>query len=197
MVGATAVHQKCIGRAPVRDASSADLALGAPLGYPPSMTDDVAPLAPPQGAGRAETALAAARRSCETRGLRLTPSRERALAILLDSQAALGAYDVLERLRAEGFSAAPPLAYRALDFLTEHGFAHRIEKLNAFVACDRSAHGAADAPAFLICRVCRKVAETSAARTLAALEEDAAALGFRPERVVVEIEGLCPDCAAA
>jgi Fur family zinc uptake transcriptional regulator len=160
------------------------------------MTDDVAPFAPHDHAACAADALAAARRACEARRLRLTPARERTLAILLESHAALGAYDVLERLRAEGFGAAPPLAYRALEFLTENGFAHRIEKLNAFVACGRLSDDAAGAPAFLICRACRQVAETSAAPAMAALAPQAAALGFRPERVVVEIEGLCPACAA-
>ncbi|MEM1315452.1 MAG: Fur family transcriptional regulator [Pseudomonadota bacterium] len=161
------------------------------------MPDAPAPFAPHDHAACAAGALEAARAACAAQGLRLTPARERVLTILLESHAALGAYDVLERLRADGFGAAPPMAYRALDFLTEHGFAHRIEKLNAFVACGRLAGDATGAPAFLICRACRQVAETSAAPALAALAPAADALGFRPERVVVEIEGLCPACAAA
>ena len=63
--------------------------------------------------------------------------------------------EVLDRLRDAGFGSQPPVAYRALDFLVANGFAHKIERLNAFIAC---AHpGAAHAPAFLICRACDAV----------------------------------------
>ncbi|MEL6211496.1 MAG: transcriptional repressor, partial [Pseudomonadota bacterium] len=61
---------------------------------------------------------------------RATPTRRRVLEILLETQCALGAYDILHRLRAEGMPAQPPVAYRALDFLMRHGLVHRIERLN-------------------------------------------------------------------
>ena len=161
------------------------------------MHDADAPFAPHDHAACAEEAMQAAREACAAAGLRLTDARARVLEILLESHAALGAYEILDRLAAEGRRAAPPVAYRALDFLVAHGFAHRIEKLNAFVACARPASGAGEAPAFLICRACRQVAEISAAPAAGALAPEAARLGFRPERTVVEIEGLCPACAAA
>ena len=69
------------------------------------------------------------------------------------------AYELLERLEAAGHGSAPPVVYRALDFLVANGFAHRIEGLGAFAACThagRARHGAG----FLVCRVCRPVAET-------------------------------------
>ena len=75
-----------------------------------------------------------------------TPVRRRALEILLKEHRALGAYEVLDGLREPGFGSQPPVAYRALEFLVTHGFAHRVERLNAFIAC---AHpGKAHAPAF-------------------------------------------------
>ncbi|MEM7547043.1 MAG: transcriptional repressor [Pseudomonadota bacterium] len=125
-------------------------------------------------------------------GVRLTPVRRRTLEILLESPAAVGAYDLLKRLDAEGLGAQPTIAYRALDFLVEHGLAHRIERLNAFVACMHPREG--HKPAFMICRACRAVAETTAEATDAALQRGAAAIGFQIERVVVEVEGLCPKC---
>lgn len=139
------------------------------------------------------SAVRAAEAACAARGAQLTPQRRRVLEILLESHRAMGAYDILERLRAEGQPAQPPVAYRALDFLTAQGFAHRIERLNAFVACaDPGAHpGAGHAPAFLICRECHKVAETEAPGTL---ESSAAAAGFEIESRVLEAEGLCPNC---
>lgn len=128
----------------------------------------------------------------EEGGARFTPVRRRALEILLESHTAIGAYDLLKRLNADGFGAQPPVAYRALDFLVEHGFAHKIERLNAFVACMRPREG--HDPAFMICRSCRSVAETAADPKL---DSDAAKLGFKVETRVVEIEGLCPKCQAS
>ncbi|WP_417259778.1 transcriptional repressor [Celeribacter sp.] len=129
---------------------------------------------------------------CKIRGLKLTPVRRRALEILLEEHRALGAYDVLERLREDGFGSQPPVAYRALDFLTANGFAHKIERLNAFIAC---AHpGDTHTPAFLICRLCRAVAEAETHHEEGLLDRIAEATGFNIERAVLEAEGLCPNC---
>lgn len=138
--------------------------------------------------------LAAAEALCAARGVQFTPVRRRVLEILLESHGAMGAYDVLARLNAEGLGKQPPVAYRALSFLVEQGFAHRIEKLNAFVACMHP--GSGHAPAFMICRGCGTVAE-ALAEVGGTLGDQAAAAGFRIERTVVEAEGLCPACQAA
>jgi Fur family zinc uptake transcriptional regulator len=135
------------------------------------------------------TALSAAEATCDARGEKLTPLRRRTLEILLESHEALGAYEVLARLEAEGFGSKPPVAYRALGFLVQNGFAHRIEGLSAFVACARP--GQAHAPSFLVCRGCRRVAEEAVAPPLA---REAEAEGFAIERTVVEAQGLCPAC---
>lgn len=74
----------------------------------------------------ADAAMARATDLAATRGLRLTPVRRRVLEILLERHRALGAYEVLERLAAEGLGKQPPVAYRALEFLVENGLAHRI-----------------------------------------------------------------------
>lgn len=129
---------------------------------------------------------------CAARRLRLTPMRRRVMEILLESHTAIGAYDVLQRLNAQGHAAQPPVAYRALDFLVEHGFVHRIERLSAFIAC--ADPGSCHAPAFLICRSCRCVAESQAAPHKGALGRDARALGFEIEDTLVEAEGTCPSC---
>src|SRR5690606_31807990 len=135
--------------------------------------------------------VAAVEAICAGRGLRLTAPRRRALEILLEEHRALGAYEVLARIAAEGFGAHPPVAYRALDFLVAHGFAHRIEGINAFVACPCPERR--HMPAFLICRGCRAVAEADAPEA-GALAPGAEAAGFRVERTMVETQGLCPSC---
>lgn len=127
---------------------------------------------------------------CAAEQLQLTPVRRRVLEILLQKHHALGAYEILDVLRVEGLGSQPPVAYRALDFLVKHGFAHRIEKLNAFVACTHP--GEDHAPAFLICRDCHCVAEARGARV--ALDDSARQSGFAIERATLEFEGLCPNC---
>ncbi len=137
-----------------------------------------------------DSSVAAVDARCQQAGLNLTPVRRRVLELLLQEHRALGAYDILDRLRAEGLGSQPPVAYRALDFLVTHGFAHKIERLNAFIAC---AHpGETHAPAFLICRACDAVAEAEGAR--GAVRAAAADAGFHVERTVVEALGLCPNC---
>ena len=143
----------------------------------------------------AADALARADALAATRGVRLTPVRRRVLEILLEEHRAMGAYDVLNRLAAEGFGNQPPVAYRALDFLEEQGFAHRVRRLNAFAACMHP--GEAHSPAFLICRACDKLAEAPAAPIRAALEAAGAEIGFTVEGSSVEALGLCPDCRKA
>lgn len=137
-------------------------------------------------------ALAAADQRCAEKGLRLTPVRRKVLELLLQEHRALGAYAILDLLRDAGFGSQPPVAYRALDFLAEHGFVHKIERLNAFVAC---AHpGENHSPAFMICRLCDAVAEAHSAPANGALGAAARAAGFQIERTVVEAEGVCPSC---
>ena len=139
-----------------------------------------------------EDALQALQTHCSAEGLKFTPLRKRVFEILLEEHKALGAYDILARLREEGFSAQPPVAYRHLDFLVTHGFAHKIERLNAFIACTHI--GAVHDPAFLICRECRKVNETMSDSSILALHHKASDADFQIEDSVVEVIGTCLDC---
>ncbi|WP_299733257.1 transcriptional repressor [uncultured Tateyamaria sp.] len=136
--------------------------------------------------------LARAERYCVENKLKFTPIRRRALEILLEEHRALGAYDLLAVLAREGLGTAPPVAYRALDFLTSAGFAHKIEGLNAYIGC---AHlGADHAPAFLICTACKSVAEAETDATQGRLGDVARATGFTISHTVIEALGLCPKC---
>jgi Fur family zinc uptake transcriptional regulator len=146
-------------------------------------------------AGCIADSVQAVEEMCAARGLRLTALRRRALEFLLEEHKALGAYEVLARMAAEGLGTHPPVAYRALDFLVENGFAHRIEGLNAFVACPnpRVRHR----PAFMVCRLCHAVAESEIGGADGALGSSATRIGFRIERTVIEAEGVCPSCSGA
>ncbi|MEP3632492.1 MAG: transcriptional repressor [Shimia thalassica] len=127
---------------------------------------------------------------CIENKVQLTPARRRVLEILLEHHKAMGAYDILALLSAEGLGSQPPVVYRALDFLTKHGFVHKIEKLNAYLACMHP--GRSHSPFFLICRACETVAETKMPSD--DLLTAAGALGFQIESTVIEAVGLCPGC---
>ena len=89
---------------------------------------------------------------CIERGLQLTPVRKKVFEFLLDEPRGLGAYKILDLLRLSGFNSQPPAAYRALDFLVENGFAHKVESQNLFVACTKP--GSHHSPVFMICKKC-------------------------------------------
>ncbi len=140
------------------------------------------------------TGVSLAAKKCTALGLQFTPVRRRVLEVLLKEHRAMGAYEVLEVLRLEGLGSQPPVAYRALDFLVKHGFAHKIERLNAFIACARS--GTDHTPVFLICGACESVAETAWVPDQGPFADTASQMGFLVDAVTVEALGTCPNCSA-
>lgn len=141
-----------------------------------------------------QTQLKRAEQRCRDNGKKLTDVRRRVLELLLRQHQALGAYDLLEVIRQEGLGSQPPAVYRALDFLVTQGLAHKIERLNAFVACcgDDANHN----PMFLVCTQCNRIAELPSHQVLSELSSHATQLGFQIQHCTLEIEGLCQDCAA-
>lgn len=136
--------------------------------------------------------LSAARRVCDSRQLRLTARRRQVLEILLASHQPLGAYEILAELNrtASNEQVAPPIVYRALEFLLEQGLVHRLESRNAFISCVHPGHHTG--AQFLICRDCEQVAELQ--NSDAALLAQADDLGFAVDHSVVEITGVCAQC---
>ena len=118
----------------------------------------------------------------------------------------LSAYDLLDRLRPTGV-AAPLTVYRALDKLVASGKVHRIESLNAFVACrtghDHADHGSPDAAAaprsvgFTICDRCGLVEEFVDPALFPRLDRSLLKKGFAPRTTAVEVHGLCAGCRDA
>jgi len=137
---------------------------------------------------------------CAARGAQLTPLRRQVLRLVLAAEQPMGAYALLDRLREERGVAAPPTVYRALDFLLDQGLIHKLERLNAFLPCVEAGHAHAGHDhqhQFLICKSCGATTELTDHAVAHALEAAAARIGFRPERMTVEVEGVCARCAAA
>jgi Fur family transcriptional regulator, zinc uptake regulator len=145
--------------------------------------------------------VAAVERACRERGLRLTPVRARVLGLIAQSPRPLKAYDLLDLIR-EGNreaadppgAAAPPTVYRALDFLLANGFIHKLESVNAFVACHHPETDQHSVP-FLICIRCHAAVELEDRKVVALLDERARALGFEPQAQTLEVHGLCARCS--
>lgn len=129
---------------------------------------------------------------CAEKELNLTDNRRAVLEILLSSHHAMGAYEILDALSERGMKSQPPIAYRALDFLIENGFVHKLESRNAYVACSCPARQ--HEPAFFICRKCENVAETVNVTEEMKLDSLAKDQGFEIETRIVEAEGCCASC---
>ena len=118
------------------------------------------------------------------------------VAILSDTPGPLGAYAIIEALaKRENKSIAPPTVYRALDFLLEHGFVHRIESRNAFARCAHFGHE--HRCLLMTCETCGRSVEIEDESVGEAVEKAALAAGFTPKGRVVEVAGLCAACAGA
>ena len=124
---------------------------------------------------------------CEENGLKLTPLRRKIFEILIRDNKPIGAYQILEILKKEGFASSPPIAYRVLDFLVEKGFARKIHGLNSFIAC--SFTGCKHSPAFNIFRKCDNVVEIKSVNCFPTVSETD--LDFKIENAMIEILGTC------
>jgi Fur family transcriptional regulator, zinc uptake regulator len=137
-------------------------------------------------------ALAAAEQICKERKLRLTPLRRRVFELILRRHASIGAYDILGALKKAEGALEPPTVYRALQFLQDAGLIHRIDSLNAFIACESPLHN--HFAQFLVCQSCNKVTELISPDIGRLLIRRAADAGFKTAAQDIEIKGLCETC---
>lgn len=125
----------------------------------------------------------------------LTKNQSLVMKALSDASTPLSAYTILEELRGDGFR-APLQVYRALEKLVEFGLVHRLESLNAFVACQHpSCEGEKnESVMFTICEECGSVQEllnTAIANAVKRLAND---IEFSLKNSVIELRGVCSNC---
>ncbi|CAH0532411.1 Zinc uptake regulation protein [Vibrio stylophorae] len=140
-----------------------------------------------------EQQMEQAKAICDQRGVRMTPQRMMVFALLLRQRKAQSAYDLLDALKLEMPHAKPPTVYRALDFLLEQGFIHKVESTNSFIACGHLG-SAQHCSVLLICERCDAVVETHHHQIEHALNEQAQQHGFQVLQHVIETHGVCPQC---
>ena len=126
----------------------------------------------------------------------LTKNQALVLGALSGAEEPLSAYTILDRLRDDGFR-APLQVYRALDKLQEYGLVHRLESLNAFVACSHPHDDDDGMIAFAICETCGHVSEIADDEIEARLTRVSDTKGFRIQKTTIELRGLCGTCATA
>ena len=84
------------------------------------------------------------------RNLELSQNQRLVMDVLDREMGAMSAYMILDELRENGFR-APLQVYRALEKLISMGRVHRLESLNAFIACAHLSCEKIGVTAFLIC----------------------------------------------
>lgn len=124
---------------------------------------------------------------------KLTKNQKCVFSKLQKAQAPLSAYSLLDELREDGFR-APLQVYRALEKLIEFGIVHRVETLNAFVACNESSCENSQTIAFTICDTCGDVTELVDEGLSSSLKKLATAQGFDAMQSTIELRGCCKDC---
>ena len=120
--------------------------------------------------------------------------RRQVFEALAGSPQAMGAYDLIDALAAQGHKRLAPISvYRALDFLLEAGLAHKIESRNAFVACPHL-HDAGEVVIFMICETCGRVREATSDAVSKAVGGVAKSNHFTLKSQVIELQGRCAAC---
>ncbi len=132
---------------------------------------------------------------CAERGVRLTPQRKRVFELIHSNRSASSAYVLLEQLKESEPQAKPPTVYRALDFLLEQGFIHRVESTNSYITCC-SFNNQQHFFQLLICDKCGDVVELEDQTLISLLAENAKQHGFTLTNHVIETHGECQVCSS-
>jgi len=123
----------------------------------------------------------------------LTKNQSLVFEALSRVEGPLTAYNILDELREHGFR-APLQVYSALEKLIEFGMVHRLESLNAFVACRHPDCDASEVVAFTICETCGNVSEISDNTLTGRLSTLAQEARFALKKSIVELRGICRGC---
>ena len=126
----------------------------------------------------------------------LSNNQRLVMAVLEREPNPMSAYMILDELRGSGFR-APLQVYRALEKLIGMGRVHRLESLNAFIACSHMSCEKTGGTAFVICNRCEHVQEVcddSVSLFLAGLTEKTK---FKASKTSIELHGVCDACEDA
>lgn len=124
------------------------------------------------------------------------PAEELVLGALRKSKTPLSAYDILEKVNKFGIKSSP-IVYRALEALMKNGKAHKINELNAFVACACEADHHHALSVLTICRDCKKVNELHNHDVIHHMEKLRTFDVNLTASAVIELPITCENCVGA
>ena len=138
--------------------------------------------------------VAEAARALVASGEQWTSMREAVFTELSRHDRPVSAYDIADNLSAaRGKRVAPNSVYRILDLFVSNNLAMRVESSNAYLA--NTPPGCAHDCIFLVCDECGEAAHVDDEDVSRAVRAIAAARQFQATRPVLEIRGLCKQCA--
>ena len=141
-----------------------------------------------------EALARAARDALEAKDERWTGMRSEVFEELARHDRPVSAYDIADNLSARrGSRVAPNSVYRILDLFVRNNLANRIESANAFLV--NTHPGCRHDCVFLICDDCGAASHFDDDRLTGGLREAGRNAGFSDVRPVVELRGLCSECA--
>ena len=126
----------------------------------------------------------------------LTNNERLVMDVLGRETSPVSAYVILDKLRGSGFR-APLQVYRALDKLIGMGRVHRLESLNAFIACNHISCEKIGVTAFVICDRCEHVQEVCDDSVSLFLNGLAEKTNFKASKTSIELHGVCDACEQA
>ncbi|MEM7779638.1 MAG: transcriptional repressor [Pseudomonadota bacterium] len=138
--------------------------------------------------------IADARDALVAAGGKWTSMRETVFAELARHSRPASAYTIADNIsKSRGRRVAANSIYRILDLFVTHGLALRIESANAFLASNHPGDG--HDCIFLVCDECGEASHVDDIGVSKAMRALAEGHDFKAERPVMEIRGLCRDCA--
>ena len=141
-----------------------------------------------------ESLVRAARAALTEAGEQWTLMRADVFAALARHERPASAYDIADSVStARGKRVAANSVYRILDLFVRTNLARRVESANAYLANPHP--GCRHDCIFLICDKCGRTVHIDDDRLTSTLVEAAHAHGFAEVRPVVELRGVCGECA--
>ena len=142
-----------------------------------------------------ESLRTAARERLVDTGEQWTDMRAAVFDALAGFKQPASAYDIAEAVsKSQGRRVAANSVYRILDLFVGANLARRVESANAYVA--NSHPGCRHDCIFLICDDCGQATHLDDDKLTGALRTAGRDAGFADVRPVVELRGICEECAA-
>lgn len=133
-------------------------------------------------------------RQLRANGFRITMPRVQVVRALADSNKALSAYAIHEKIISAGGKIDVVSVYRILGTLEEVGLIHHIGIVDGYFPCRMDDAHSQDSAHF-VCQKCGCVIEVNVPpSTIEATHGQAQEVGFLPTGIKVESFGLCSDC---